>query len=159
MRLRSFVLLAVLALLAACGGTTKVGSPELTGVGGGKQGRLGQFMNSPTASARPSTTASARPTGTGKPQSPDANETPSVKFKITANGYDPYYIRVFAGGLVLVTNKDSQARSVTADHGEFDSGSIPPGGSWTYRPRSAGKFNFHDGTRPYVVGVLEVLAA
>ena len=29
---------------------------------------------------------------------------------------------------------------------------------WYVRPKAAGKFNYHDGTRPYAVGLLEVLA-
>jgi hypothetical protein len=81
-----------------------------------------------------------------------------VAFSITSSGYDPYYIRVFQGGVISVTNRDSQARSVVADRGEFDSGSIPPGDTWTYDATRVGKFNFHDGTRPFVVGTLEVLA-
>lgn len=85
-------------------------------------------------------------------------EASSVAFSITASGYDPYYIRVFRGGIISVTNRDSQARTVTADRGEFDSGSIAPGDSWTYEATRVGKFNFHDGTRPFVVGTLEVLA-
>jgi hypothetical protein len=88
----------------------------------------------------------------------EVREASSVAFSITSSGYDPYYIRVFQGGVISVTNRDSQARSVVADRGEFDSGSIPPGDTWTYDATRVGKFNFHDGTRPFVVGTLEVLA-
>ena len=87
-----------------------------------------------------------------------AEEESAVSFDINSAGYDPYYIRVFQGGVVQVTNKDSQARTVTADRGEFDSGSIAPGGEWRYEATTIGKFNFHDETRPFVVGTLEVLA-
>lgn len=85
-------------------------------------------------------------------------EASSVAFNITKSGFDPYYIRVFQGGVISVTNRDSQPRSVVADRGEFDSGSITPGQTWTYDANRVGKFNFHDGTRPFVVGTLEVLA-
>jgi plastocyanin len=85
-------------------------------------------------------------------------EASSVAFSITRSGYDPYYIRVFQGGVVSVTNRDGQNRTVTADRGEFDSGSIAPGETWTYDATRIGKFNFHDETRPFVVGTLEVLA-
>ena len=85
-------------------------------------------------------------------------EASSVAFSITRSGYDPYYIRVFQGGVVSVTNRDAQSRTVTADRGEFDSGSIAPGETWTYDANRVGKFNFHDETRPFVVGTLEVLA-
>lgn len=85
-------------------------------------------------------------------------EASSVAFNITSSGFDPYYIRVFQGGVISVTNRDTQERSVVADRGEFDSGPIPPGDNWTYTADRVGKFNFHDGTRPFVVGTLEVLA-
>jgi plastocyanin len=87
-----------------------------------------------------------------------AEEESAVEFTITSSGYDPYYIRVFQGGVIQVTNNDTQARTVTADRGEFDSGSIAPGGKWTYAANTVGKFNFHDETRPFVVGTLEVIA-
>jgi plastocyanin len=85
-------------------------------------------------------------------------EASSVAFSITRSGYDPYYIRVFQGGVISVTNRDAQNRTVTADRGEFDSGPIAPGETWTYDATRVGKFNFHDETRPFVVGTLEVLA-
>lgn len=85
-------------------------------------------------------------------------EASSVAFNITRSGFDPYYIRVFQGGVISVTNRDAQDRSVVADRGEFDSGPIAPGDTWTYTADRVGKFNFHDGTRPFVVGTLEVLA-
>jgi plastocyanin len=87
-----------------------------------------------------------------------AEEESTVSFEINASGFNPYYIRVFQGGIIQVTNKDSQPRSVTADRGEFDSGSLAPGAQWTYEATTLGKFNFHDETRPFVVGTLEVLA-
>ncbi len=82
----------------------------------------------------------------------------SVAFSITASGFDPYYIRVFQGGVISVTNRTAANRSVVADRGEFDSGQIAPGDTWTYDADRIGKFNFHDGTRPFVVGTLEVLS-
>jgi plastocyanin len=85
-------------------------------------------------------------------------EEAAVAVSIAASGFDPYYIRVFTGGVVTVTNNFTKAASLTADRGEFDSGLLQPGDSWTYEPTTPGKFNFHDEGRPYVVGTLEVLA-
>lgn len=87
-----------------------------------------------------------------------SREESAVSFDITSSGYDPYYIRVFQGGVIQVTNKDAKARTVTADRGEFDSGSLAPGAKWSYEATEVGKFNFHDETRPFVVGTIEVLA-
>jgi plastocyanin len=84
-------------------------------------------------------------------------EQAAFAFDITSSGYNPYYIRIFAGGTVKVTNKDSVKRSVTADKGEFDSGMLNPGETWVGGPfPTAGKIAFHDATRPYIVGTLEV---
>lgn len=88
----------------------------------------------------------------------EQKEKAAVSFAITERGYDPYVIRVFVGGVVTVTNRHTAAASVTADRGEFDSGMIQPGDTWTYEPKTPGKFNFHDEGRPYVVGSLEVVA-
>ena len=88
----------------------------------------------------------------------EQKEKAAVSFAITASGYDPYVIRVFSGGVITVTNRFDKSASVTADRGEFDSGQIPPGGTWSYEPKTPGKFNFHDEGRPYVVGSLEVIA-
>ena len=88
----------------------------------------------------------------------EQKERSAVSFAITASGYDPYAIRVFAGGVITVTNRFTKAASVTADRGEFDSGLIQPGDTWSYEPKTPGKFNFHDRGRPYVVGSLEVIA-
>jgi plastocyanin len=85
-------------------------------------------------------------------------EDAAVAFAITASGYDPYVIRVFVGGVVSVTNRFTKTATVTADRGEFDSGPLAPGESWTYEPKTPGKYNFHDEGRPFVVGTLEVLA-
>lgn len=88
----------------------------------------------------------------------EQKEKSAVAFSITASGYDPYVIRVFTGGVITVTNRFTKPASVTADRGEFDSGMIAPGDTWTYEPTTPGKFNFHDEGRPYVVGSLEVIA-
>jgi plastocyanin len=88
----------------------------------------------------------------------EQKERAAVSFAITSRGYDPYVIRVFVGGVITVTNRHTAAASVTADRGEFDSGLIAPGDTWSYEPKTPGKFNFHDSGRPYVVGSLEVIA-
>lgn len=82
----------------------------------------------------------------------------AVNVSITASGYDPYVIRVFTGGVLRVTNNFTKPATVTADRGEFDSGPIAPGDTWTFEPKTPGKFNFHDENRPFVVGTLEVIA-
>lgn len=170
--LRAVVVLLLLAAVG-CGGSTEVGSavdtrklteeqrrlgevslPEDEGGGGGSLA-LGEEDDQGEADQQQQDEADqqAREEEVAK-----AREQAAIEFFITQSGYNPYYIRIFKGGTIKVTNQDVQARTMTADKGEFDSGPIAPGESWVGGPfDELGKFNFHDGTRPYVVGTLEVL--
>jgi hypothetical protein len=165
---------ALLVLLAAaCGSSNKVGTgidinklnakanrlgalnlPKDKGAGG-FIGQTNQSQNNTSAQAQQQAARNAAQAATAAKQAQIAS---AVAFDITPQGYNPYYIRVYKGGSMKATNADSQARTVTADRGEFDSGKIPPGGTWIFQANTVGKFNFHDDTRPYVVGTLEVLS-
>ncbi|MFP5325981.1 MAG: hypothetical protein ACLGHT_00690, partial [Acidimicrobiia bacterium] len=70
--------------------------------------------------------------------------------------FSPSAIAVAKGVTVRWTNRDSVARSVEADGGEFNSGPIAPGGTFLWKASQAGAFNYADGTRPYAVGRIEV---
>lgn len=165
------LLLALLIAFTACSDAKKVGSaidvekldekaarlgkldiPEEQEGGGGFVGEKEKEEQQQQAAEQQQRTAAE------EAELQKLKERSSVAFSITSSGYDPYYIRVFQGGVISVTNRDSQTRTVTADRGEFDSGDIAPGETWTYDATRVGKFNFHDGTRPFVVGTLEVLA-
>jgi plastocyanin len=111
-----------------------------------------------TAAAVSTTTAAAattsRATSVYKPFDigiwPDGDPTHSA--------FDPVNAAVFVGTKVIFTNHDSVARSVIAQHGEFSSPPIPPGGAYTYEATTPGQISFQDGTRPYVDGQLQVEA-
>jgi plastocyanin len=164
------VLLALLVALVGCSSEKKVGSGIDVEALDAKARRLGKldlpkeneggggFVGEKEKAAEEQQTQQNESTAAEEEQLQRLREASSVAFNITRSGYDPYYIRVFKGGVISVTNRDAAARTVTADRGEFDSGSIPPGETWTYTADRIGKFNFHDGTRPFVVGTLEVLA-
>lgn len=156
MKTKFVLTLSALALLAAaCGGTTQVGDDDIT-VGGG--GRLGEIVNSKSAEASPSPTKTQKKQNEPKEgEKEPAEEQVAISVSIAAEGFDPSLIRVFEGSIVKFTNNDSAARSVRADTGEFDSGDITPGKSWFYTANIVGRFGISDGTRPYVVGTLEVL--
>ena len=172
MKIRAFVFVVIaLFAMSACSNQKKVGSAidvnalkSKNGVLGkleqnknkGSGVLLGQPSATPAAQTQSNSKAAAAAAQQRQQQIEAQKKANAVAFSITGSGYDPYYIRVFTGGEVSVTNRDRIARSVTADQGAFDSGPIQPGATWTYEPKSAGKFNFHDSTRPYVVGTLEV---
>jgi plastocyanin len=104
--------------------------------------------------AASSTTTTARPAST---------TTTVPPFDITVSGdragtgqFEPRIVVVYSGTTIRWVNKDTVPRSVEADGGEFASPLIPPGQSWTYKAVSPGTINYHDGTRPYAVGTLEI---
>lgn len=170
--LRIAGLVAVLVFAGACSSDSKVGKGIDVNRLNAKAGRLGELnlpKNKGTGGfvggqeqkqqqAAANTRSAQQAAAAAQAAQAKQLEQVAVAFRITSSGYDPYYIRVFKGGSIKVTNTDSQARTVTADRGEFDSGSIAPGDTWVYQANTVGKFNFHDDTRPFVVGTLEVLA-
>jgi plastocyanin len=175
--LAPFVALLFL-VLSACGEDNKVGEGVDLGIKNQvEQERLGarttttaaavttappqQQKASVGATTAPPTTAPAATT-----TAPPTTQAPEkIAIEISINGdssgttqFEPSQTRVFSGSLVKWTNKDSVARSVEADDGTFKSGSLEPGQSFTYRADKVGRFNYTDGTRPYAVGALEVIA-
>lgn len=159
------------ALVSGCGGNNKVGSKSLVNFKDQAQQRLGATT---TTAAGPATTTAAGGGGhlgiggaTTTTAAPRVATTvaPQQTFEIDINGdnagttqFDPPAARVFVGTSVKFVNKDSVARSIESDSNAFaPSGPIAPNSSWTFKPTAAGQFNYHDGTRPYAVGSLEVV--
>jgi plastocyanin len=175
--LRSIVLVALLALtLAACGESSKVGDESLLDFKEqvDQEGRLGDRTTTTTAPPsdnvgaagsggkagiqQETTTTTAAPTTT--------TERPRTVIDVSINGdgsgqtqFNPSLVRVFVGTVIKWTNNDTEERSAESDDAEtFYSGMIPPGGTFEYTATTPGKFNYSDGTRPYAVGRVEVLA-
>jgi plastocyanin len=152
------VLISVLAIaMSACGGSKKVGGSLTFRPGHGSE--LGRFASS----APPKTKTSVKPKATTSQQAKvnqkeQDKKNASVIVKITKGGYDPYVIQAFAGSIILFQNADTVPHTATGDNNEFDSGTIAPGDQWPYHADTVGKYNFHDDTRPYVVGNLQVVA-
>jgi plastocyanin len=93
-------------------------------------------------------------------------QPPPPAFAITINSdaggatttqFDPSEARVYVNTVVRWINHDSVPRSVAADNHAFASSLLPPGGVFEYHALTPGTFNYHDGTRPYAVGVLQVV--
>jgi plastocyanin len=162
---RILVLLTALFLgcaSIACGGGSSVGEDiDVDTLDGTAAPRLGERTAAPTAKAT-SAPASGRPAATAAAKTPAPAAAPSLVIKIQSDNaaggsqFDPRIARVRRGSIVRWTNTDDKPRSVEADNGAFRSPSIPPGGKFDYTADTAGSFNYHDGTRPYAVGSLEV---
>jgi plastocyanin len=61
---------------------------------------------------------------------------------IQGMSYSPATISVSAGTTITWTNKDAVAHTVTSSSGAFDSGSIAPNGTWTFKFTAAGTYNY-----------------
>ena len=161
----------------ACGSKTKVGDRSLLNFKDKSEQELGATTTTtapPAAqagskaavavTAPPSTQrVSATPT-TSRPTATTARPAASVSISINsdnaASAFDPSQVTAKVGTTVTWVNHDTVPRSVAADDGKsFSSPPIPPGGSWSYAASRAGTFNYHDGTRPYAVASLEIVAA
>jgi plastocyanin len=170
--LRTLALTCGLLLsLTACGSKSKVGDKSLLNFKEKSQEQLGQVTTTTTAPAtgdanggkagvtlaaapHPKTTAAPR-TATTVAATVDI----AINNDNAASAFDPSEVKAAVGTIVTWVNHDTVARSVKSDDGAaFTSPSIPPGGSWSYTATKAGSFNYHDGTRPYAVAVLEIVA-
>jgi plastocyanin len=162
----------LLLTLSACGSKSKVGDKSLLNFKEKSQEQLGQVTTTTAAPApgdangggkagvtlatapRPKTTTAPR-TATTVAATVDI----AINNDNAASAFDPSEVKAAVGTIVTWANHDTVARSVKSDDGStFTSPSIPPGGSWSYTATKAGSFNYHDGTRPYAVAALEIVA-
>lgn len=63
--------------------------------------------------------------------------------KIVDFGFQPASLTVKIGATVTWTNTGAAPHTVTADAGSFDSGTIPPGGTFSQEFTAAGTFAYH----------------
>jgi plastocyanin len=158
--------------LAGCGGNNKVGNNSLVNFKGGVQQRLGATTTTVATATTvggagghlgiggaPSTTVAKAVVTTQAPQQQQVQVIDINGDNAGTTQFDPTPIRVAVGTVVKWVNKDSVPRSVESDTGAFSSGPIAPGATWPYKAATAGQFNYHDGTRPYAIGSLEVVRA
>lgn len=172
----SLIVMALALVLPACGSDNKVGDESLLDF---KEQVNDQRLGATTTTVAPSTTAPAdanqkagiqtNTTTTTAPATtsqPPTTQAPVQYAEISINSdsastsqFDPSHLQVFQGTRVRWTNKDSVPHSVESDDAKsFASGPIPPGGTYVLKTTAIGEFNYHDGSRPYAVASLEVLA-
>lgn len=112
------VILAVGVIAASCGDS-----------GGGLYGESTQ-----TTAGAPDTTAAGEASGT------------QVVMKDLA--FDPASVTIEVGESVTWENQDSVTHTITADNGEFTSGDIAPGSTFTFEFDQAGTYAYHCGLHP-----------
>ncbi|MBA2285383.1 MAG: cupredoxin domain-containing protein [Ktedonobacteraceae bacterium] len=137
-----FALIAIglLVALAACGSTTDTGSgsaPTATAntstsaptatQGNGSGGKYGNGGVTPTAATGSTPTAAT-----------SANTVGVSNFT-----FSPGALTVHVGDKVTWTNNDSVAHTVTSDNGKFDSSTLAPGASFSFKFTKAGTYDYH----------------
>lgn len=166
-RRRLAALLCLTALLAGCSSDSSVGSQEnlkFDEKGGNRVGGIDRPSPTPkrTSAAPVAPTRAAPRTVAPRPTAARPSPRPvaaafTIKIVATGQGFDPFNFAVTKGTRVKVVNTDSQARTFTSDvAGQFDSGMLAPGKEFLYVADKPGAYNFHDETRPFAVGRMEV---
>jgi plastocyanin len=87
-------------------------------------------------------------------QSGTATRTHSVAIENIQ--FSPAVLLVHRGDRIVWLNKDLFPHTVTATGKAFDSGSIEPGGSWTYAANKVGEFSYGCIFHPTMKGSLRV---
>jgi plastocyanin len=178
------LLLAVTALVAsgACKSDNKVGNKSLLDFKEQANNRLGETTTTTapatTTTAKGAATTTTRPgtkpgaaattttakggpaatatTATTAPQSTQAIREIDIGSDDAPQPLDPQVQTAYTGSIIRWVNKDTVARAVRADSGQFASPMIQPGKSWDYTAGTVGVFAYSDDTRPYVHGELRV---
>ena len=76
--------------------------------------------------------------------------------------YDPEHLIIFVDAEVIWTNDDTAAHTVTSGspqkgpNGEFDSGLLIAGNTFTHKFKSTGAFDYFCMVHPWMVGIVEV---
>jgi plastocyanin len=112
----------------------------------------GNYSPSP-ASPSPSPTPSVTPT----PAGPTSSVTiPVGASTLGSAAYQPGDLNIAAGTMVTWTNADSISHTSTSNVNGFDSGTVAPGGRFSFTFQTAGTFPYHCAIHPGMVGTVVV---
>ena len=105
-------------------------------------------------SSAPTSPSSAPLPISGAPSS--AVTIPSGAATLANRAFSPDELDVEAGDTVTWTNTDSVAHTSTSDHPGWDSGTVAPGGRFSFEFRSPGTYQYHCAIHPGMVGTVVV---
>jgi plastocyanin len=108
------------------------------------------------APAENTTPAQGKAPAQSEPPAPDST---TVTVDIHDRTFDPAQLEVGAGTTVTWTNGDTEAHTVTADNGLFDSGVIEPGQYYSTWLGGSGTVSYHSETDPAMKGSVVVSGA
>lgn len=145
----SFTMLAVLALLAACGGST-------TAAGGTTPTTAPTTAATSAPTTAPTTAPANTPTTSGNGSAVTITTDSSGSF-----AFSPSTLTVKVGTTVVWTNMTQAPHTVTSDDGKtFDSGSSnpvsPQGGTFKFTFTKPGTYTYHCQFHPYMKATIIV---
>jgi plastocyanin len=128
---------------------------------GAPQRRIGFEYTVPISFARYTTVADRQPASGGLPGAASSGGQAAARDTVFARiqdfAYEPATLEIEAGTLVVWTNEDPAAHTVTADdRRSFDSGLLASGGRWSFRFDQPGSYAFHCEPHPYMQGTVVV---
>jgi plastocyanin len=100
--------------------------------------------------------------GAGSTTAPSANPTSgpaasaTAEVKISGFAFDPPSLSVVVGTTVTWTNQDSAPHTVTSDAGDWDSGRLSQGQSFSRTFDQAGTFAYHCAVHSSMTGTIVV---
>jgi len=168
-RLRVYAIpLSAMAVLAFAAVAVAQGTPEGIDASGNTTG-VQNSTNNPGKESVESTTPDegkepAESTTPDEGKAPAQSEPPApddatVTVDIQDGTFDPAKLEVGAGTTVTWTNGDTEAHTVTADNGLFDSGAIEPGRYYSTWFGGSGTVPYHSETDSNMKGSVVVSGA
>ena len=121
-------------------------------------GAVGVFKVANSSSTSVSTTTTTTSSGVSGPQ---VSIQPGSSTNATNTYYSPPTITVVIGVNNTVTwiNNDIAPHTVTANDGNFDSGILNPGQSWTHTFTTPGTYTYRCTLHPWMTGIIIVKSA
>jgi len=101
--------------------------------------------------AAPSPVSGPAPSGGGTPVS-----IPLGASTLGNRAFAPDQLEISVGGTVTWTNTDAVSHTTTSDQGNWDSGTVGPGGQFSSTYATAGTFPYHCAIHPGMVGTITV---
>ncbi len=85
-----------------------------------------------------------------------AGDQAGTQISISGMAFSPDTLTVKAGQTITITNHDSITHAFTADQGQWDSGNIDPGKSYSLTLKQPGRYSYHCSIHPFMMGTILV---
>jgi len=99
---------------------------------------------------------SAQPAVHAQDAAPGAQTQSGTAVTISNFAFQPASLQIAAGTTVTWTNSDGTAHTVTSDNGDFDSGSLAPGATFTQTFMTPGTYTYHCQIHPFMTATIVV---